>query len=152
MLALLALPANALDIQKSSQIGDWQVIVAQTANDGLSCQALLNASNGSLLLWGSQDRNSITPLVGLGSGYPKGSRAVVNIAGQNFEFHQPKAAGANRFSPIAKADDAKIVRSLASNRNAKVIGKGKGGQFTLRTKRMKQVLSFFNSNCGISLR
>lgn len=149
--ALVSGSAVALVSEKSATIGKWQVIAAQTPRDGLSCQALLKNSKGSFLLFGSQERNDITPLVGLGNDYPKGLRAVVRIGEQDFEFEQPNPPGANRFRPSSEQDDAEIVQILNTNRTTKITAKGKYGQFTLRAKDVGKVLSFFHENCGISV-
>ncbi|WP_170418438.1 hypothetical protein [Ruegeria atlantica] len=150
----------ALEIQEQQAISGWDVIKARTDRDGLSCQAVRcdqpncnRRSNASLLLWGSENRNAITPQVGLGAGLPKGFTAELEVAGQSFDFIQNKPPGPNRLVPKNESDDAKIVQAIsnaaAQNAKSTVSVKSELGSFQIPIKAAPKVLRFFKSRCGI---
>lgn len=136
----------------------------QTDNDGLSCQAercdRRNCNSASaavfLKLWGSRERNAVTPIVKLGRDYPMDATTSAQVADRNIAFSHLEHMEQGKLVPTREADDALFLEAAISAASAStksvVLVHSDKGQHTIRLKGLDKVLAYFNERCGISLK
>ncbi|WP_152615725.1 hypothetical protein [Leisingera sp. ANG-M1] len=157
----VATPAAALDPKNEVRISGWHVFTAMTEFHGLSCQAhrcdRQNCQDPKtrvlLKLWGSQNRNAVTPVLDFGRSIPDDSSASANISGISFAFSRSKLKGSVKLVPTNASDDkafiAAVQEAALADRRAKLIVSSPLGSHKIKLQGLPEVLAYFEQYCSI---
>ncbi len=147
--------ASALTVQKQKTVSGWSALVGQTKYDGQTCQAMKckggcsSKSKISLNLWGSKRRRAITPLLGISTNYPRGTKATVMVAGKKFRFHKSRKNRTTKFLPIRASDDAKFIRALLNAQARNLVFRARNETVSLSTSGVHNAIKYIDAQCGI---
>lgn len=154
-LVPLAAYSQSLKTIDERQIRGWTVKKLETPNDGLSCQALkcntqnCSKADTSILLWGSVKRNAVTPMIGANFAAGGARAAQVTVGKSTFPFEQARNSSNKRYIAKDPMDDSRLLRSMRQNPSAQLSFKTNAGEARFKLRGLRQVLSYFERECGI---
>lgn len=145
------------EILEEKNISGWKVTFLDTPNSGLSCQARKcntrscsdSKAVASILLWGSERRKAITPMIGADFADAGARNATLSIGELTFPAVQPNT-DSNRYMTKDQSDDIVLLRSMAANqRKGTLTLATKKGSAVFTLKGLDRVLSYMEKKCGI---